>query len=488
MSPYNNTNIYSSSSILRHLRYYYHRMIPSNDTSSSTSSSNSSNVPFILATASVFVFFGIHNYLQELIQHEFQLYHLPLNVMLGYYEVLGVCVFTYLERYIMIVFVSSSTSVPPQRPSPTTTSLSTTTSTTTTTSLPSHIGNMEEGGNNHTAHTMNTTTDHENHSKESHHHQTTIATRRAPLSVYPFLTLCLLSSSALSNLSLNYINFPTKVVFRSCKLLPTMVIATLLHPHKKKFSMIEYICATIVCLGLICFGMAEFQTQPTFHPIGILFVSLSVFADALLPNAQEKVFVQYHAPRSEVTFYTNLFTLMIMTISTYASGDLFRCFRFMSEHSTITIYIFIYTIISYIAISCHMNVVQMYGGVAAVLVATGRKAMTLIVSFLLFPKVYTIYYPIGTILVLSGLTWASLSKVYSKGGNSNSHGNSNSNSNSKKSETMTMNTDAGVVPLLLAMKSRRSDIMNEDDDEDKHDESNIRHTATAAMMGHDNHR
>ena len=485
MSPYNNNNIYSSSSILRHLRYYYHRMIPSNDTSSSTSSSNSSNVPFILATASVFVFFGIHNYLQELIQHEFQLYHLPLNVMLGYYEVLGVCVFTYLERYIMIVFVSSSTSVvPPQRPSPTTTS-------TTTTSLPSHIGNMEEGGNSHTTHTMNTTTDHENHSKESHHHQTTIATRRAPLSVYPFLTLCLLSSSALSNLSLNYINFPTKVVFRSCKLLPTMVIATLLHPHKKKFSMIEYICATIVCLGLICFGMAEFQTQPTFHPIGILFVSLSVFADALLPNAQEKVFVQYHAPRSEVTFYTNLFTLMIMTISTYASGDLFRCFRFMSEHSTITIYIFIYTIISYIAISCHMNVVQMYGGVAAVLVATGRKAMTLIVSFLLFPKVYTIYYPIGTILVLSGLTWASLSKVYSKGGNNNSHGNNNNNnnSNSKKSETMTMNTDAGVVPLLLAMKSRRSDIMNEDDDDDdNHDESHIRHTATATLMGHDNHR
>ena len=232
-----------------------------------------------------------------------------------------------------------------------------------------------------------------------------------------------------------------------------MVIATLLHPQKKKFSMIEYICATIVCLGLICFGMAEFQTQPTFHPIGIIFVSLSVFADALLPNAQERVFVQYHAPRSEVTFYTNLFTLMIMTISTFASGDLWNCFQFMSNHSTITIYILIYTIISYVAISCHMHVVQMYGGVAAVLVATGRKAMTLIVSFLLFPKVYTVYYPIGTILVLSGLTWASLSKVYNKNGNG---------SNGKKSMKPT-NTDTVVVPLL-SMKSRRSDIMNEDDD------------------------
>jgi hypothetical protein len=36
-------------------------------------------------------------------------------------------------------------------------------------------------------------------------------TRNAPLSAYPLLTLCLFASSSLSNLSLGYINFPTKV-------------------------------------------------------------------------------------------------------------------------------------------------------------------------------------------------------------------------------------------------------------------------------------
>jgi adenosine 3'-phospho 5'-phosphosulfate transporter B3 len=35
--------------------------------------------------------------------------------------------------------------------------------------------------------------------------------RIAPLSAYPLLTFCLMSSSSLSNLALNYINFPTKV-------------------------------------------------------------------------------------------------------------------------------------------------------------------------------------------------------------------------------------------------------------------------------------
>jgi drug/metabolite transporter (DMT)-like permease len=459
---------------------------------------NESYVRFSFATISVFVFFGIHNFLQELIQQEFQLYHLQLNVMLGYFEVLGVCVFTYLERYSMIRYYSAQQQHPGGHHSQhRTLSSSQQQQQQHTTTTSSTI--LEEGHHN----TTNTSTaDYENQNgKESHHNNnnnnihnhnhnnnntdstTWVTQRRAPLSVYPFLTLCLLSSSALSNMSLNYINFPTKVVFRSCKLLPTMVIATVLHPNKKKFSMVEYICATIVCIGLICFGMAEFQTRPTFHPVGIVLVSLSVFADALLPNAQEKVFIQYQAPRSEVTFYTNLFTLMIMTLSTYASGDLLQCFRFMSEHSTITIYIWIYTIISYIAISCHMNVVQMYGGVAAVLVATGRKAMTLMVSFLLFPKEYTIYYPIGTILVLSGLTWASLSKVYHQNSSNNnkkgSHKKTTSTTSSTTTTTTSTNSDAGIVlPLLQStmMKSRRSDIINDDDDNG--DDIHHHHTGT----------
>jgi adenosine 3'-phospho 5'-phosphosulfate transporter B3 len=48
--------------------------------------------------------------------------------------------------------------------------------------------------------------------------------RNAPWSSYTMLCLCLLVSSGTSNLALNYINYPTKVVFRSCKVLLTLSI------------------------------------------------------------------------------------------------------------------------------------------------------------------------------------------------------------------------------------------------------------------------
>lgn len=66
------------------------------------------------------------------------------------------------------------------------------------------------------------------------------------------------------------------------------------------------------------------------------------------------------------------------------------------------------------AISVHMTVVKKYGGVVAVLVATGRKGMTLILSFLLFPKAFSWLYPIGALLVLGGLLAASLHKLSRK--------------------------------------------------------------------------
>jgi hypothetical protein len=92
--------------------------------------------------------------------------------------------------------------------------------------------------------------------------------------------------------------FRTYSVFRSCKLIPTMVVASIV--HRKVFSSMEYICAICVCLGLVLFAAADWNLTPSFHPIGLAFVSLSVCADAVLPNAQERLF-RLGSSRLEVT-------------------------------------------------------------------------------------------------------------------------------------------------------------------------------------------
>ena len=64
----------------------------------------------------------------------------------------------------------------------------------------------------------------------------------------------------------------------------------------------------------------------------------------------------------------------------------------------------VYTFLAYIAIMFHMSLVQEYGGIVAVLVGNFRKALTIVLSFIMFPKLYHPYYVIGGLLVFGSLT------------------------------------------------------------------------------------
>jgi adenosine 3'-phospho 5'-phosphosulfate transporter B3 len=305
------------------------------------------SVQFIILALFVFLFFGIHNILQEaMINTE----GFKFGVMLGWMEVLGVTLCSGIER----------SSIP-------------------------FLGNGEYK-----------------------------RPRSAPLIAYPPLTLCLLMSSSLASWSLNYINFPTKVVFRSCKLLPTMILAVVMG-NAKRFSLVEVTSAIAVCAGLITFAAGDWNlSNPQFHPFGLSLVTMSVFADAILPNAQEKLFKLYDASKSEVMFYTNVFTFIIQTCSAIISGDLMGMFYFMFGRSfgialqtdfasseekkemllnedahnrgygqvryTFLTYVIAYILMSHIAVSAHTAVVKKFGGVAAVFVGTARKGMTLVLS------------------------------------------------------------------------------------------------------------
>ena len=190
-----------------------------------------------------------------------------------------------------------------------------------------------------------------------------------------------------------------------------MLVASVL--NKKSFTSIEYSCALAVCAGLVFFAAADWQLTPSFNFVGIVLVSLSVFADAILPNAQERLF-KMGSSRLEVTFFTNFFTLICMTITTYISGDLIGIIRHALSDHQLALYMAVYTFVAYIAISTHMTVVKRFGGVAAVVLATARKGMTLVLSFILFPKAFSWYYVVGAVLVLGGLLLSSLFKIRAK--------------------------------------------------------------------------
>ena len=75
--------------------------------------------------------------------------------------------------------------------------------------------------------------------------------RKVARSDYMQLTACLFGTSYLSTVGLDYISYPTKVVFRSCKLIPTMLLGTFI--NRRVFSLHQYLSAAVISLGLLLF-------------------------------------------------------------------------------------------------------------------------------------------------------------------------------------------------------------------------------------------
>mmetsp|Transcript_5688 Transcript_5688/g.13106 ORF Transcript_5688/g.13106 Transcript_5688/m.13106 type:complete len:207 (-) Transcript_5688:200-820(-) len=174
--------------------------------------------------------------------------------------------------------------------------------------------------------------------------------------------------------------------------------------HQQRFSPVEVLSAVAVCGGLILFAFADMTgTSKTSTGFGMGLQGASVVADAFLPNLQQQLFDQGGSPL-EVTFYTNAYVFVIMSFLGGGTGQIAGAFKFATESATGAIYLAVYALVAYIAISFHMRVVKHYGSVVAVLVGNTRKAGTIALSFLLFPKPFSMMYVWGTLLVFGGLT------------------------------------------------------------------------------------
>ena len=179
-----------------------------------------------------------------------------------------------------------------------------------------------------------------------------------------------------------------------------MIISVLY--NQKKVYWFEFMFGGFISCGMVLFAVADFEVSPNFNYFGIVMVSVSVVADAFLPNFQERVF-EHGSSRVEVTYFTNMLCLIGMTVVFSLTGDLQEAVQYVAADSHVLSLMAFYTFLAYVAITYHMSLVQEFGGIVTVLVGNTRKAITIVLSFLLFPKPTSNLYILGGVLVFGSL-------------------------------------------------------------------------------------
>jgi adenosine 3'-phospho 5'-phosphosulfate transporter B3 len=105
--------------------------------------------------------------------------------------------------------------------------------------------------------------------------------------------------------ALNYLNYSTRIVFKSSKVVPTMILGTLL--QGRRYSWAEYGGAALLVAGVSLFCLGDVAVAPNFHVAGVGLITLALFADAATSNFEEKKFFRIAQPvsQAEVIFYSS---------------------------------------------------------------------------------------------------------------------------------------------------------------------------------------
>lgn len=226
--------------------------------------------------------------------------------------------------------------------------------------------------------------------------------RKIPLYIYAFIAFLTVTTMACSNMSVAYLNYPTQVIFKSCKLIPVMIGGILI--QGKRYGILDALAANLMTIGLIFFTLADVSLNPSFDLTGVMLVSLALAADAVIGNVQEKSMKAFGSSSAEMVLYSYSIGSIYLLLGLIVKGDLVDALRFCYAHPMQTFgYALLFSLAGYLGVNFVLALVKSFGALVAVTVTTCRKALSIVISFLFFAKPFSSQYVWSGVLVMAGI-------------------------------------------------------------------------------------
>jgi adenosine 3'-phospho 5'-phosphosulfate transporter B3 len=223
--------------------------------------------------------------------------------------------------------------------------------------------------------------------------------------------VCVTLSHYTANTALRFSSYPVKVSFKSCKLVPTMLIGLFL--TGRRHSMMQYMAALIMCIGLVFLSLADTDTlkvDDSTRFIGPILLFFGTSLDSLVPNLQERLFRQTNMRTADMIFTTNVAMFFLLILATWGSGEMDSAAVFWQQNPGALWILTLQSICAYLGLRCYLTVVKRHGGVAGVLLANVRRIITICLSFLIFAKPCRQGHILAMVLICIGVYLGVMSK------------------------------------------------------------------------------
>ncbi|CAL5382873.1 unnamed protein product [Camellia sinensis] len=243
-----------------------------------------------------------------------------------------------------------------------------------------------------------------------------------PWKTYVKLSVVLMGSNGLTKGSLAFLNYPAQLMFKSTKVmgsslesitscimpkirvLPVMIMGAFIPGLRRKYPPHEYISAVLLVVGLILFTLADAQTSPNFSVIGVLMVSGALVMDAFLGNLQEAIFTTNpETTQTEMLFCSTVVGMPFLIPPMLVTGELFKAWSSCSQHPYVYAVLIFEAMATFVGQVSVLSLIAIFGAATTAMVTTARKAVTLLLSYLIFTKPLTEQHGTGLLLISMGI-------------------------------------------------------------------------------------
>nr|XP_017232274.1 PREDICTED: UDP-galactose/UDP-glucose transporter 2-like [Daucus carota subsp. sativus] len=225
-----------------------------------------------------------------------------------------------------------------------------------------------------------------------------------PWKTYVKLSAVLMGSHGLTKGSLAFLNYPAQLMFKSTKVLPVMIMGAFIPGLRRKYPLHEYISAILLVVGLILFTLADAQSSPNFSIIGVIMVSGALVMDAFLGNLQEAIFTMNpETTQMEMLFCSTVVGLPFLIPPMLLTGELFKAWTSCYQHPYVYGVLIFEAMATFIGQVSVLSLIAIFGAATTAMITTARKAVTLLLSYMIFTKPLTEQHGTGLILISMGI-------------------------------------------------------------------------------------
>ncbi|XP_069490479.1 solute carrier family 35 member B1 [Ambystoma mexicanum] len=224
--------------------------------------------------------------------------------------------------------------------------------------------------------------------------------------IYAACSLTYLGAMVSSNSALQFVNYPTQVLGKSCKPIPVMLLGVTL--LRKRYPLAKYLCVLLIVSGVALFmyrpkKVGAASEDDHHFGYGELLLLLSLTLDGLTGVSQDHMRAHFQTGSNQMMLNINLWSTFMLGAAIVFTGEVWEFLSFAERYPSILYDILLFGLTSALGQTFIFMTVVYFGPLTCSIVTTTRKFFTILASVILFANPISQLQWVGTILVFLGL-------------------------------------------------------------------------------------